>query len=188
MWVLCIPGLETGQNFADHTSVFWFTNNNFQGGRNQLQLSSYKFMQNGEDIIDADDPSRKHSNSIDMQNTCYGNVKLHPHKDLNSSNLWDYPVAGSVLLCHPGHPHREEHSHNDVHISIPHWILNQNASEFEFQWTNNQNLDMANIWRGELHIVLEKLSRGQLCADYVKGTVEVKSITNYFFSKKIFPL
>ena len=97
MWMLCIPGLNDGLEFANHTSVFRFTNNNFMGGRNALQLCSYKFMQNGEDIIDADDPVRKQSNSIDMQNTCYGNVKLHPHNDLNSSNLWDYSIAGAVV-------------------------------------------------------------------------------------------
>ena len=45
---------------------------------------------------------------------------------------------------------------------------------------------MANIWRGEIHLVLESYRVVSFSPDYTKGTVEVKSITNYFFFQKIY--
>ena len=74
-----------------------------------------------------------------MQRTCFGAVKLHPINDANGIADWDYPVCGSVLLAHPGHPHREDYETSDIHSVIPYGISNTNVSEYEFTYFNNHD-------------------------------------------------
>ncbi len=159
--------------------MFYNTHNNFVAGRNTVQLSTYKLSQNGIDIIDPqNDYVRKHANSVEMQRTCFGAVKLHPINDNNGIADWDYHVCGSVLLAHPGHPHREDYETSDIHSVIPYGISNTNVSEYEFTYFNNHEVAAAAVWRGEMQVVLESYRIVSLIPDYKQGSVEVKKVLN----------
>ena len=85
---------------------------------------------------------------MEWQRTCFGAVKLHPINNANGIADWDYPVCGSVLLAHPGHPHREDYETSDIHSVIPYGISNTNVSEYEFTYFNNHEVAASNVWRG----------------------------------------
>jgi len=179
MWIHCMAMPNNGTHYNMETDIFFCTHNNFLGGRNSLELCTYKLAQNGIDILDPQtDYCRKHANSVEMQKTCYGGVMLHPLNDGNGDADWDYPVAGSVLLCHPGHPHKENYDTTEVHSMIPYGLSNTNVSEYEFSYTANFELAAGNVWRGEMQVVLEAYKIVKFTPNYKTGQVAIHNVLN----------
>ena len=79
----------------------------------------------GSTIIDACDPIRLHRNNVQCQDAVWGGVRLHHTNNPAGSAIWDYVKAGQVLLCQPGHPHKEQYDEVDVHTECPFGISNQ---------------------------------------------------------------
>ena len=76
----------------------------------------------------------------------------NPH-NTPSIELYDYTVAAQCLLTPPSHPHKEQYDYVDVHTMIPWGLSNAQATEWSWEFTNH--LPLGDVWRSELHIVLE---------------------------------
>ena len=83
-----------------------------------------------------------------------GGVRLHHTNNPAGSAIWDYAKAGQVLLCLPGHPHKEQYDEVDVHTETPFGINNRSATEWAFEYTNQTAVPAGTLWRDELYLVI----------------------------------
>ena len=123
-------------------------------------------------VIDASDPIRGHWNSTECQTACWGGVRLHPH-NTPSIELFDYAVAAQCLLTPPSHPHKEQWDAVDVHTMIPWGLSNAQATEWSWEFTNH--LPLGDVWRNELHIVLESFRSVNVTIDQRTGRATVSN-------------
>ena len=123
-------------------------------------------------------PIKRPGEPYDCQNVCYGGVRLHHANSQFGGNIWDYTKAAQVLLCLPGHPHREQWDMVDVHTQCPIGISNHSATEYAFEYTNQTATPAGTIWRDELYLVVESYKIINISVDRRTRRVGVSSKLN----------
>ena len=128
--------------------------------------------------IEGTDALRIHQNSVQCQKICYGGVKLHHHSHEDAADMWDYPIAASVLLTLPGHPHVESYESLDVHTGIPFGVSIQSPTEWSFELTNQVQMAANTVWRDEIYITLESYKIVNFAIDSRSRHINITHVLN----------
>ena len=86
-------------------------------------------------------------------------------------DTFDFPVAAQLLLTPAPHPHKKQWDSLGCHTAVPFGISNHNATEWSWELTNQT--DYTEVWRNEIHIVLESYRSVQVTIDSRTGRANV---------------